>query len=453
VVARAPGAAAPREAVRAWIADSALWSRAVAVLAGEAVPTFLVGGSIRDALRREPGVDLDIAVDGDAIHLGRRLADSMGGAFYTMDTGHGVGRIILDCDGSRRHIDLAGLRGGTIRDDLCARDLTVNAMGMALTGQLGELLDPTGGLGDLAQGIVRHAYPAAFTDDPLRLLRAVRMSAGLGFILHASTREAIGAQYRLLDQVSAERVRDELFLMLEQPTVAGLRLALELGLLADILAPVSVEQLCQGLGRLEALQVAICAPGSLAWRQHLTWSEQFASERSRRELMSLAAILSCADNEGRRAALGRLRLSGRESAHAGRALRALDDVARGICGPVCAVGAHRYYREYGAAGADGAALVLAAPAFPGLARQTASRLLAVWLDERDAVVSPTPILTGQELMRGLSIEPGPVVGNLLRGLAEAQVAGAVVGPDEAWAWARAALVREQFTGKQVEGRW
>jgi poly(A) polymerase len=453
MVARAPGASAPREAVQEWIAGSALWSRAVTILAGEVVPTYLVGGSVRDALRREPGVDMDIAVDGDAIRLGRRLADAMGGAFFTMDTRHDVSRIMLECGGNRCHIDLAGLRASTIREDLAARDLTVNAMGMALTCPLGELLDPAGGLDDLARGVIRHAYPASFSDDPLRMLRAVRMSAGLGFDLHASTREAIRGHQGLLQRVSAERVRDELFLMLELPTVAGLRLALELGLLSGMLAPVPVEELRQGLARLRAMQSAIGAPGSLATRQCLTWAERLAPERTRRELMLLAAVLFCSDMDIRRAALGRLRLSGRENAHAVRALRAADDVIGGTCVPVDAVAAHRYYRNYGAAGADGAVLVLAAPESSDSARETASRLLVTWLDERDTVVSPTPILTGQELTRELCIEPGPVVGGLLRGLAEAQVAGDVIGPAEAWAWARVALVREQSTGKQVEGRW
>ena len=212
-----------QDAVRRWISTREVWSRAVTILAAEPVPTFLVGGSVRDALRGVSRGDMDVAVDGQAIHLGRRLADELGGAFYIMDADHDVGRVILGRDDARCHLDLAGFRGETIWDDLRARDLTVNAMGMAIGDPLGTLLDPTGGLQDLAQGVIRQAYPDAFTDDPLRLLRAVRIGADLGFSLDPSTRAAILSSRPLLQRVSAERVRDELFLMLGQPSGDGSR--------------------------------------------------------------------------------------------------------------------------------------------------------------------------------------------------------------------------------------
>jgi len=111
--------------------------------------------------------------------------------------------------------------------------------------------------------------------------------------------------------------------------------------------------------------------------------------------------------------------------------------------------AHRHYREYGAAGADGAVLALIAPHSSDGARAIAADLIVVWLDEQDRIVSPAPMLRGHELIDRLGLEPGPVVGALLQALVEAQVVGIVTDRDTAWAWMGDALATEQFKGKQV----
>ncbi|MHB1317764.1 MAG: tRNA nucleotidyltransferase/poly(A) polymerase family protein [Anaerolineae bacterium] len=442
-------AIAPQAAVQRWISSSAVWSRATAFLIASPVATYLVGGSIRDALRGVPGGDLDIAVDGAAIRLGRRLADELGGAYYVMDTDHDVGRVIMGCHDDRPHIDLAGLRGKTIADDLRARDLTINAMGMPLTSPLGELLDPTGGLADLRRGLIRYAYDRAFVDDPVRMLRAVRMSAGLGFALDKTTRDSILTQRPLLTRVSAERVRDELMLLLEQRPVSGLQLALDTGLLADVLAPVDGEKLRQGVLLLATLRNSIDALDALVCRLATTWSERFVPERSRRELISLAAVLAYGGPDAADAAVRGLRLASRESMHVRQTLRSWHDALWESGESISPLAAHRYYREHGAAGADAAALALVAPHTSGAAKAIAADLLAAWLDEHERVVAPVPMLRGHELIEKLGLCPGPVVGRLLQALVEAQVLGLVRDRDTAWAWLRDALDGEQIKGRQV----
>lgn len=441
MIAPCPTDLTPQEMIRRWIDASAIWSRAIAILRSAADPVYLVGGSIRDALRCVPGHDLDIAVNGSAVQTGRWLADQMQGAFYVMDAEHDVSRVIVLESDNRYHIDLAGLRGDSIRADLCARDLTINAMGMAISPNLQELLDPTGGHADLESGIVRHTHAAAFEDDPVRMLRAVRMSALPGFTLHPATRAVIVSHRPLLAQVSAERLRDELMLMLESSDGSGLRLALDLGLLELLLAKISESKLLAGIAWLDAVNTLADAADGPVSRLATQWQERFSAERSRRQMVSLAALLSPAGTGEQQQALAGLRLAGREKRHVDTVLRAVrDDVWRGIQN-VDTLTAHRYYRDFGSAGADGAALNLAEPARTAGEREPARQMLLYWLDFQDQVISPAPLLTAQELMDGLGVEPGPLVGAMLCALSEAQAQGQVQDRDSAWAEARRALAK------------
>ncbi len=438
---------APPEAISRWIDTSTLWSRAIAILRSAADPVYLVGGSIRDALRCVPGRDLDIAVNGSAIQTGRWLAGEMHGAFYVMDAEHDVSRVIVRENGDRYHIDLAGLRGDSIHADLCARDLTINAMGMAISPTLGDLLDPTGGRADLESGIVRHAYADAFRDDPVRMLRAARMAAMPGFVLHPATRLAIRSHCPLLTQVSAERLRDELMLMLESTGSVGLRLALDLGLLELLLGGIPESSLLAGICWLDAVNALADTGGNAVGRLTMQWQERFAPERSRRQMVALAALLSPASAGEQQQALEGLRLASREKRHVDTVLRTVRGDTWRADVPVDALTAHRYYREYGPAGADGAALKLAEPAQSAATRETARMMLLYWLDYQEQVISPPPLLSAQELMDGLGIEPGPMVGAVLSALSEAQAQSQVQDRDSAWAEARRALIK--FRQRQV----
>jgi hypothetical protein len=281
------------------------------------------------------------------------------------------------------------------------------------------------------------------------MLRAVRMSAGLGFVMDDVTLDAIAAQRPLLQRVSAERIRDELMLLLEQPSVSGLQLALDMGLLADILAPVSEERLGRGVQLLDALRGSVAAGDPLVSRLAATWPERFVPERSRGHLVSLAAVLAYGDSDARDGAVRGLRLASRESTHVGQVMRAWWCALESPGESVSPLMAHRYYRKYGAAGADGAALALVASQAPLAIRTLAAGLLAVWFDGRDRIVAPVPMLTGDELIDGLGMEPGPEIGAVLRALVEAQVQGIVSDRDAACAWLRDAWDGKQIKGKQV----
>lgn len=209
------------------------------------VPAYLVGGYVRDRLLGRPTNDLDVAVAGDPLALGAELATTLGGAFVSMDTEHPTARVVLE---GGQYVDLTWLRDGDIEADLQGRDFTINSMAAPLrtdpvgwlealsVGGSRDLIDPFGGQEDLWSRRVRMVAPGAFRSDPLRLLRAVRFRAELGFEIDALTLEQMRRDSGLLARPAAERVRDELCRILAASGAGGnLRLLNDLGLLRHII--------------------------------------------------------------------------------------------------------------------------------------------------------------------------------------------------------------------------
>ncbi len=195
---------------------------------------YLVGGAVRDAYLRRPVTDLDFVTAGDGLELALQVARAMRCAFYPLDVERRVGRVLVDVGGRRSTLDFASQRGQSLVEDLTARDFTVNAVALPLS-DLASPIDPLGGLADLRTSTLRACSPSALHDDPVRTLRAVRLSVHLDLHIDSDTREWIRQAASALPQVAAERVRDEFMRILAGPKVAGaLRVLQALGLLALI---------------------------------------------------------------------------------------------------------------------------------------------------------------------------------------------------------------------------
>ena len=178
-------------------------------------PAWLVGGGVRDLLLGRFTVDLDFAVDGDALRVARHLADRLGGYYYILDKQRGTGRVILEEEsGQRRILDFACLRGPDINSDLWARDFTINAFAINLRDPA-QWLDPTGGSNDLKRKLLRACSPNAVADDPIRALRAVRLTTELDLRMEPKTLLQIQQAGPGLGRVSPERVRDEVLRILD----------------------------------------------------------------------------------------------------------------------------------------------------------------------------------------------------------------------------------------------
>ncbi|MCT0211934.1 MULTISPECIES: CCA tRNA nucleotidyltransferase [unclassified Synechococcus] len=167
----------------------------------------LVGGAVRDGLLQRLGArpDLDLVVPGDAISLCRELSRRHGGSAVVLDGKRSIARLVLKgwC------LDLARQVGSSLEEDLWRRDFRLNALALPL-GSQAPLLDPTGGLRDLALARIVAVREANLLDDPLRLLRGIRLAAELGFKLDDQTGEWIRAHHRQITEVAPERVLVEL---------------------------------------------------------------------------------------------------------------------------------------------------------------------------------------------------------------------------------------------------
>ena len=190
--------------------------RVVASLPSD-MPVYLVGGAVRDALLGRASHDLDFILPGEAIPLGRSLARTLGAAFYPLDEERDTARLFLkQPDGNRYTLDFARLRGPDLESDLRARDFTINAMAVEVRKPM-ELLDPLGGDTDLRSRHLHACSPTSLSDDPIRILRAVRQAAVLNFHILPETRSLMRQAISLLPNVSPERLRDELFRILDGP--------------------------------------------------------------------------------------------------------------------------------------------------------------------------------------------------------------------------------------------
>jgi tRNA nucleotidyltransferase/poly(A) polymerase len=189
---------------------------------------YLVGGAARDMLRNRASHDLDFALPSNGISVARRVANALHADFMTLDDERDTGRVIVtEEDGSRTYLDFATYRGGiTLEADLRARDFTINALAYDI--HKNTIIDPLNGGSDLRAKLIRACSPTSFTDDPIRILRAVRQAAAFEFKIDLATRKAMREAVSLLPRISPERQRDELFKILDGPRPDASMRALEM---------------------------------------------------------------------------------------------------------------------------------------------------------------------------------------------------------------------------------
>ena len=219
---------------------------------------------MRDRLMgRGTGTDIDLAVKGDAVALGRELADSLGGSPTPLSVPRGMMRIVVagngrggrdagnDDESKDWSIDLTGY-DEDIEKDLARRDFTINAMAVPLeewpNDDFGnEIIDPFGGRSDLFRKTIRATNPDIFEDDPGRLLRAVRLSGDLGMRVEPDTVRLVIANAKSVRSVSPPRVREEFLKIMAPPGAKGRvevldRLGLLQHVIPELMATKGVEQ-------------------------------------------------------------------------------------------------------------------------------------------------------------------------------------------------------------------
>ena len=205
---------------------------AAAKLAKDGTKIYITGGYLRDSLLQKEDIpDIDFVVYGDAKKTAKAFAKAVKGSFVELSEAFKIYRVAgpgaLICDFSKG-------RGKRIEDDLSLRDFTVNALAREIHS--GEIIDLFGGIKDLKNGILRETTgKKVFKDDPLRLLRAVRLAATLDFKLAPETAKHIKRVAGLILKPAKERVRDELLKLFKSNNSAKYIVLLDkLGLLEKI---------------------------------------------------------------------------------------------------------------------------------------------------------------------------------------------------------------------------
>ncbi|MBE6202999.1 MAG: HD domain-containing protein [Rikenellaceae bacterium] len=212
------------------------------------VEAYAVGGFVRDYYLRRPSSDIDIVVVGNGIEvaeeLGRELKTKVS-VYKTYGTAMlRWGDTEVEFVGARKESYVHNSRNpiveqGTLEDDQRRRDFTINAMAWCVNGnRFGELVDPFGGLDDLDDCIIRTPCEPdkTFSDDPLRMMRAVRFASQLGFDIDDETFDGIARQAERIKIVSRERIATELNKIMASPAPSiGLQLMHHSGLLKHVL--------------------------------------------------------------------------------------------------------------------------------------------------------------------------------------------------------------------------
>jgi putative nucleotidyltransferase with HDIG domain len=441
-----------------------------AALGGERA--WLVGGAVRDRLLGRVTDDLDIALDGDPERAAQALRRTVRGAAFGLSDTFGGWRVVAP-EGAW-HVDILPLTGGTLDADLAARDFTVNAMAEPLDG--GSVVDPFGGAADLEARRLRQVGPAAFASDPLRVLRAVRLAAELGFTVEAATLAAARENAPGLQGVAAERVWAEFKRIVgaEDPA-AALRLMETAGAAAAVLPELvtlrGVEQSVYHAADVhdhtldvltEVAGFADPAVFGAAVHAHLT--APLAEDLSRLGAMRFAALLhdiakpqtAAPRPDGRGASF-----VGHDSAGADlargilRRLRAAERVVDYVAAltrhhlrlgflvhrqPLDRRDIHRYLKATAPNTVDVTVFTCADRlATRGRNAETAT---AAHLELARTMLAyalepvPAPLVRGDELAAALGIPPGPRIGELLARLEEDRFAGEIGTRAEALARAR-----------------
>lgn len=185
---------------------------------------YVIGGYVRDLFLHRESTDIDVVVVGSGISLAEPVAKKLGkGAHLSVFKTYGTaqvkrGDLELEFVGARRESYTRDSRNpivedGTLQEDQDRRDFTINAMAICLnSARYGELLDPFDGIGDLERCIIRTPLnpDITFSDDPLRMMRAIRFATQLGFNLHPDTFDAIRRNASRLEIITRERIAEEL---------------------------------------------------------------------------------------------------------------------------------------------------------------------------------------------------------------------------------------------------
>jgi len=442
-------------------------------------PAWLVGGCVRDLLLKRVPVDIDITTQHPE-PLARRFAGLTGGTLVSMDPERGIWRVAIR---GNIHYDFSAFRDHEIIGDLHGRDFTINAVALRLPerGIPGGLLDPFHGLRDLEEGILRMVAPAAFRDDPARILRAFRFLADLRLTIEEDTWRALRVDADRLPLVAPERLLTEWWKLCGGPYAAASVTRMDEAAVLSVLFPEleytkGVKQnVYHHLDVWEHLQLTMTLVARFLWHPEEPFRDLqphfaplLADDHRRARLVFIAMIHDLGKPgtrsvEGEKVHFYRHELLGAEMAAAiCRRLRtsredqtAVTTVIRNHLRPLFLLQSvtkggpsRRAMGNFFEAAGDYALEVMALALADKSASQGAATDPAIVENMRKlycelfafhrkyyAPATDHPLLTGADLTQSLRLPPGPRVGQILRLARKMQIQGELSSREEAMEWA------------------
>lgn len=477
------------------------------------IEAYLVGGFVRDLLIRRETADIDLAVQENALTTAQEMAVVLKGRYVPLDEEHGTARVVLfpgsDAAAPRSwYIDLSTMIG-EIENDLARRDFTINAMAVPLRSFLElpsslEVIDPFHGRVDLDNRRISAVSQTIFEDDPLRLLRAIRLASELDLTILPETEYLIRQSVGLVTQVAGERIHEEVVRIFNSAqTGRFVRYMDDLGLLTALIPELesgrSVEQpeehhwkvLDHAIESVSAAGFSIRQGqwqyGNTALLNDIPWSEdldryfrsEVASGSTQASLLKLSALLhDIAKPETKILAGERIRFFGHDIQGAvtvrgilerlrfsNREIDLVENLVRFHMRPT-QIGREelptrravfRYFRDTGSAGVSVLFLSLADHMAARGPRLDADQwrwhvnqvvfLLNEYFNRKETI-SPSKLIDGHDLMRIFGLPPGHEIREILDSIKEAQAAGDIVTRDDALSYVKNQLL---YRKQNLEG--
>jgi len=408
---------------------------------------YVVGGYVRDILLGMNSKDIDVLAMKNAKELAIELADKHGGSFIVLDEEHNVYRVVFTTLGVS--IDIAGPKGPTLVDDLRSRDFTINGLAITVKDLIDFhktycvesklnciTIDVVDGIKDITENRLAVVYDDAFLDDPLRILRGVRLAATHGFDISDKTIALMNEAKSLIFNVSYERIREEIWsiLALSNSSESMKFFDYDVPLLRDLLGIRSyddkqsltrtIELLCQ----LEGILNEQLVNGSIRFKQYLM--EQLSCDKSRYPLLKFALLIYDANYKDVGNIAEKWKLSKREA----NILTCLvsNCYKENIAIDFKEADKAQLYTLYETLGEEMPGVIILQQIISNnKINRVCFQFIEKYLAFYDALETLPPLLTGKQLIDSLCIPPGPQVGSLLKLVRKAQITGQINSMEEA----------------------
>lgn len=463
-------------------AENAELYNAIRKVVPPTLKVYLVGGAVRDILLGRPVRDFDFCVEGLVRPIGKSIANELNGAYYVLDDEREMVRVIIyGADSETYDVDIALLSGNCIEDDLRERDFTINAMAIELC-PTPRLIDPLNGLFDLHTKTLRMCSPDSLRNDPLRALRAIRMSLEFDMSMDSALLGEMFSVSGFINQSSYERHRDELFKIIKMgKNRLTVRLLRKFGFL-DFLFPGFLneewEERIKYIASMDIVFVLLRTSeairngddffsayliGKIGNYRHCLqnfFDKTLALYHTRHMLLCLGMIERALSDNNEQKMISwnkKLTLSGAESYFIAKSSAASDFLLdEKNVASWNDIDSYRYFLSFKEGGIGGILLYLAQIYAGSDTREKferwteavnlAEKLLSDYFSRYNDVIAPEAFLRGNEIQSVTGLAAGPIIGKIKKELIEAQVMGHVSTVAEARSFVEKAAEEANLSG-------